>query len=118
MIRGARRGRPFSPPREATERRRGTFDLHKPSNQEQSVSWQVFRRRNMFRTAMIATVLVLAGCAATPKPAETASTAAKPPCPTASRLPQSNCVAGSSYSQKELDSTGQQNNNLGTSLKM
>jgi hypothetical protein len=72
----------------------------------------------MFRTAMIATVLVLAGCATTPKPAETASTAAKPPCPTASRLPQSNCVAGSSYSQKELDSTGQQNNNLGTSLKM
>src|ERR1700722_14474299 len=43
MIRGARRGRPFSPPREATERRRGTFDLHKPSNQEQSVSWQAFQ---------------------------------------------------------------------------
>jgi len=72
----------------------------------------------MFRTALIVTVAALAGCATTPKPAETAATASKPPCVTASRLPQTNCVAGSSYSQQELNSTGQQNNNLGTSLKM
>ncbi len=72
----------------------------------------------MFRTALITTVLALAGCATTSKPADTASAATKPPCGTASRLPQADCVAGSSYSQKDLNSTGQQNNNLGTSLKM
>jgi hypothetical protein len=72
----------------------------------------------MFRTALIVTVLAVAGCATTPKPAETAATTPKPPCGTASRLPQADCVAGSSYSQKDLNSTGQQNNNLGTSLRM
>ena len=72
----------------------------------------------MLRTALIVTVLTLAGCAATPKPPETAAATPKTPCVTASRLPQADCVAGSSYSQQELNSTGQQNNNLGTSLKM
>ena len=72
----------------------------------------------MTRTALIVTVLALAGCATTPQPAQTASTTSKPPCATASRLPQADCVAGSSYSQKDLNSTGQQNNDLGTSLKM
>ena len=74
----------------------------------------------MLRTLMICTVLALAGCATTAgsSTAPTAQNAAKPPCATASRLPQSDCVAGSSYSQKDLNSTGQQFNNLDTSLKM
>jgi hypothetical protein len=72
----------------------------------------------MLRTALIVTVLALTGCATTTKPANTAANATKPPCVTASRLPQPNCVSGSSYSQQDLNSTGQQDNNLGTSLRM
>jgi hypothetical protein len=72
----------------------------------------------MFRTAMIVTVLALAGCATTPKPAETAATTPKPPCLTASRLPQSNCVAGSSYSAEDIKSTGVPEGNVANSLQM
>ena len=72
----------------------------------------------MLRTVMICTALALAGCATTPGTTPTAQNAAKPQCPTASRLPQADCVAGQSISQKDLNSTGQQNNNLNTSLKM
>ena len=71
----------------------------------------------MVRTVMICTVLALAGCATTQTPS-TAQNTEKPSCPTASRLPRADCVAGQSISQKDLNSTGQQNNNLNTSLKM
>ena len=72
----------------------------------------------MLRTALMVAVIAVAGCATTGKPANTTANAAKPPCVTASRLPQANCVAGSSISQQDLNSTGQQNSNLGTSLRM
>jgi hypothetical protein len=72
----------------------------------------------MFRTAMIATVLALAACATTPRPAETASTAPKPPCATASRLPQATCAPGSSYSSDDIKSTGVPGNNVANSLQM
>jgi hypothetical protein len=72
----------------------------------------------MLRTVLIVTVVALGGCATTSKPANTAANAPKPACVTASRLPQPDCVSGSSYSQQDLNATGQQNNNLGTSLRM
>jgi hypothetical protein len=71
----------------------------------------------MLRTALIVSVLAIAGCATTPRPTNTAANTPKPPCVSATRLPQPSCGPGSSYSQQDLNSTGQQDN-LGTSLRM
>jgi nitrous oxide reductase accessory protein NosL len=62
----------------------------------------------------VATCLVVAGCAGTPKPAPAigASTTARTNCvgmlTTDSRIPQSNCAPGQSYTQDDLQRTGQQ----------
>jgi hypothetical protein len=74
----------------------------------------------MLRTTLIVTVLAMAGCAttSTSKAPNTAANTVKPPCVSATRLPQPNCGPGTSYSQQDLNSTGQQDNNLGTSLRM
>ena len=74
----------------------------------------------MIRTTMVALALALGGCATSPRPATpaAANNAAPPACVTASRLPQSNCATGSSYTQQDINSTGQQGSNMGTALRM
>jgi hypothetical protein len=72
----------------------------------------------MFRTAMIVAVVAIAGCATAPKAPDTASAAQKPPCGTASRIPQSNCAPGSTYSADDIKSTGVPGNNVANSLQM
>lgn len=60
-----------------------------------------------------ATWLLITGCAgspSTPKPAPATASVAKPPCvgaAAASRIPQSNCSPGQTYTQDDIQSTGQ-----------
>jgi hypothetical protein len=72
----------------------------------------------MFRTATIIAVVAIAGCATTPKAPQSASTAQKPPCGTASRIPQADCAPGSSYSADDIKSTGVPGNSVANSLQM
>ena len=74
----------------------------------------------MIRTTMVVLALALSGCATSPRTAAPAAANNATPtgCVTASRLPQSNCAAGSSYTQQDINATGQQGNNMGTALRM
>jgi hypothetical protein len=79
----------------------------------------------MFRIATICTVLMLAACATAPTAPTTAqnantatASATKPGCATASRIPDSSCAPGSTYTQQDLQSTGVPGNNVANSLQM
>jgi hypothetical protein len=72
----------------------------------------------MLRTTLLIAMVTLAGCATPPRAPDTAAAAPKPPCGTASRIPQSNCAPGSTYSADDIKSTGVPGNSVANSLQM